>query len=99
MQTRAEQRSCLRRLEARETTGIPLMNRTPIALALGRRDFTTSVCVGPVCRVRPSRSAPGVPFRRSTAHGSLTDALVRPWHPAVASPAAGEGLDRLCHLG
>src|SRR5215471_14709499 len=99
MQTRAEQRSCLRRLEARETTNIPLVTRTPITLALGRRDFTNSVCVGPVCRVRPSRSAPGVPFQRSTTHGSPTDALVRPWHPAVASPTAREGVARLRHLG
>src|SRR5262249_22563942 len=98
-QTRAEQRSCLRRLEARETTDIPLVTCTPIALALGRRDFTNSVCVGPVCRLRPSRSARGLPFEGSTSHGSPTHTLLRPWHPAAAPPTAGEGVARLCYLG
>ncbi|HSF32986.1 MAG TPA: hypothetical protein VLK82_21260 [Candidatus Tectomicrobia bacterium] len=41
-----DKRSCLRRVKARETESIPLVNRTPMALEIAHRDCTTSVCHG-----------------------------------------------------
>jgi len=43
IQKRAEQESCIRRLQARETTCIPLVKRTPIALEIDCRAFTNRV--------------------------------------------------------
>jgi hypothetical protein len=48
MHKRAETRSCIRRVEARETKVIPLVAYTPMALEIDGRDFTNSVGVGPV---------------------------------------------------
>jgi hypothetical protein len=45
----AERRSCIRRLEAKETEAIPLVKRTPLALDIDCRDLTTRVRSDEVC--------------------------------------------------
>jgi hypothetical protein len=43
MQKRAEKRSCIRRLKARETEYIPLVTLTPMALEIDGRELTNRV--------------------------------------------------------
>jgi hypothetical protein len=42
-QNRAEKQSCIEHLEVREIDYMPLVTRTPLALAIDRRDFTNRV--------------------------------------------------------